>query len=389
MDELMCGSGNRTDMKIARIVSIPLAFVHILKQLNYFREKGLQVELISSEGDYWEVIDKAVGLRRHIIRIPRDINPFKDLLALWLLFRHFRKSTYHIVHSTTPKAGLLVALSAFLAHVPIRLHTFTGQRWATLAWPLKGILRVADKTICRLNSRVYADSHSQAEFLIREGIVARHKISVLHRGSLGGIDLDRFDPHRYEMERQRIREQLGLAPNSVNVLFVGRITRDKGIIELIDAFTMLTHSTDGINLLLVGPFEPHLDPLPQRTVETIKNHNNIHAVGLQPQPEHYYRVADIFCLPSYREGFGTVVLEAAAMGLPTVGTRIPGLVDSVVDGETGILIDRHCADDLSAALARLIDDEELRNAQERARRDFDYRLIAEKQLEEYRNLAGH
>ncbi len=377
--------------KIARITTVPLAFVHILKQLHYLKSQGIELELISSDGGYWETVDAILDAKKHIIEIPREIRPWKDLVAFWRLFRHFRRAGYDIVHSTTPKAGLLVALSARLAGVPVRIHTFGGQRWATMTGYRRILLRLADRIICRLDTQVYADSPSQAEYLIAEGITARNRISVLHRGSLGGIDLDRFDAGKYKDENASIRKNLGLSSESVKILFVGRITKDKGIMELVAALVRLTQMSKNVDLILVGPFEPHLDPLPPSTLKIIQSHPNIHTTGFQTHPEHYYGIADVFCLPSYREGFCTAVMEAAAMGLPTIGTRIPGLVDSVADGKTGILVTPHDTTALVSALTLLIDDKALRHrmgadAKSRAVRDFDCQLLAEKLMQAYESL---
>jgi len=256
------------------------------------------------------------------------------------------------------------------------------------------IMKLCDWIIGHLNTQCYADSASQRAFLINEKVVAASKISVLGAGSVGGVDLERFNPSVFGRERvASIRREIGISRQSFVVLFVGRLTKDKGIRELISAFQMLQRDRKDVELILVGPFEPERDPLPKETLNELSSNPCIHVVGFSLEPEKYMAVADLFCLPSYREGFGSVIIEAAAMGLPSVASRVVGLVDAVVDGETGLLVPAKDVYALKQALMRMLSEPDVRRrmgraARIRAARDFDSKFINQLMLEEYKKLVA-
>ena len=378
-------------MRIARIATIPSAFVHIKDQLKFFSENNVEVELISSEGDYFEVLTEETGLPYTCLSIKREIAPFSDLITLFKLIMLFRKKKFDIVHSTTPKAGLLTSLAAFIARVPVRIHTFTGQRWATLSGFKKQLLMFFDRLICRLNTYSYTDSPSQTRFLIEQDIVKEENISSIHKGCLGGINFDRFNVDQKSEYRNEVRNKLGIDENAKVLLFVGRVTKDKGIEELVLAFQKLRNENQSVSLIIVGSLEQELDPIKEEVYKEIQDNKDIHFVGFQKKPGPYFAASDLFCLPSYREGFGTVVLEAAAYGIPTIGTRIPGLIDAIDDENTGLLIEKQNVESLFQGLNKLVSsDSNLvamgENALTRARNDFNYIRISEEVLSEYKRL---
>ena len=298
------------------------------------------------------------------------------------------------MHSSTPKAGLLAALAGVLARVPVRIHTYTGQVWVEMRGVPRNIMRVCDWIIGHLNTQCYADSASQRDFLVNERLVAASKLSVLGAGSVSGVDLERFSPKVFRKGRvAAIRRELGIAQQSFVILFVGRLTKDKGIRELLAAFRMIQKDQKDIELLLVGPFDPERDPLPRETLDELSHNPHIHVVGFSSEPEKYMAAADVFCLPSYREGFGNVIIEAAAMGLPSVASSIVGLVDAVVDSETGLLVPAKDAYALKQALLRMISEPKMRHrmghaARKRAVRDFDSKIINQLMVEEYKKLVA-
>jgi glycosyltransferase involved in cell wall biosynthesis len=332
------------------------------------------------------------GLEYHCIDIPRSIQPMKDVMALIRLFKFFQKNTFDIVHSTTPKAGLLSALAGKMAGVPIRLHTWTGQQWVTMKGPKRFISRIADRLIGVLNTRCYADSHSQMRFLVQEGIVDKNKIAVIGENSLSGVDLKRFDPPKWSPEKkQKIRHELSISATSKVIIFVGRIAKDKGIQELIGAFETLLSRGYELDLVLVGPLDQERGGDATVSAAELRKYARVHLTGYTASPEYYLSIADIFCLPSYREGFGTVVIEAAAMGLPAVGTNINGLVDAIVDGETGILVPPRDESALMTAMQRLLDEPELlmkmgQNARRRCVQNFSSEIINRALAMEYERL---
>lgn len=387
------GESGLAGVKIAMIATVSYHLVNQLgHQATYFRDLGMSVVLISSAGPEIAEVQTGPRLRYEIIEIPRSLSPGPDLAALLRLTKFFLTHRFDIVHSTTPKAGLLVAVAAFLTGIPIRLHTFTGQPWVTLTGPLRWAARTADRLIGLLNTRCYADSGSQAGFLIAEGIIPARKLAVIGHGSLAGVDMERFAPERWtEAMRREIRQALGIGPTSTVLAFVGRISPDKGIAELIAAFAGLLEGGCDVDLLLVGPHDRERGGGSVFDLDGALQCPQIHYIGYAPQPEKYLAVSHIFCLPSYREGFGTVVIEAAAMGLPTVGTAIYGLTDAVEDGVTGILVPPRDARTLEGALRRLVDDPDERArmgtaARRRCRDYFEKKRVNEGVATEYRNL---
>ena len=387
---------NLKGIKICCVSHVPFHLVsHLKAQVEYLRDIGMDVVLVSSAGPELSRIKLGAGLSHEIVEIPRLLKPWKDLMALIRLINIFSKHKFDIVHSTTPKAGLLSSIAAFLARVPVRLHTWTGQQWVTLHGPLRWFCRSADKVIGILNTRCYADSESQRRFLVSEKIVAHDKIGVIGHGSLAGVDLKRFDPGRWSpAEKQRLKQELSISSDSRVIVFIGRITRDKGVLELIAAFNKLLNLKYAADLLLIGPFDQECGGVSSINLTDKDKCKNIHYLGYAESPERYLSIADIFCLPSYREGFGTTVIEAAAMGIPAVGTRINGLVDAVADNETGILIPSHNDEALMGAIKKLLDDPDLLHKMGKAARHrciqlFDADLVNKNLAKEYvRLLCG-
>lgn len=279
-----------------------------------------------------------------------------DLKALLALYRIFRTVRPDIVHSIMPKAGLLSALAGFLCRVPVRLHTFTGQVWATRRGPVRWLYRSLDSLIVRLNTLCMTDSPSQSRFLQEQGIPASGlPLPVLAHGSLSGVDTERFHPDA--QVRAQIRRELGIPDDAFVFLYLGRLNRDKGILELAAAFAMV-HDV-GTHLILAGPDE---GVLPEALSRVGACRDRVHVTGFVARPEQMFMAADVFCLPSHREGFGSVVIEAASCGVPTIGTRIPGLVDAVEDGETGLLCEVDNVQDLASCMKTMLKDPSRRRA---------------------------
>ena len=384
---------NLRGLKICRIATVPYFMVSQLKsQAEFLRNLGMQVMLVSSAGQEWSQIHTDNGLRIKVINIPRALSPWQDFIALFRLTLFFFKHRFEIVHSTTPKAGLLCAVASFIAGVPIRLHTFTGQSWITLKGIMRWAGRLADRMIGLLNTKCYADSRSQADFLIAEHIIPAEKLSVIGHGSLAGVDMERFNPDRWLVsQKQAFRNSLGIGSSSKIIIFVGRISPDKGIAELVTAFCELLRMDYDVSLLLVGPHDKDCGGESSPDLNEIEQCSRIHYIGYTECPEKYLAIADIFCLPSYREGFGTVVIEAAAMGLPTVGTAIYGLTDAVVDGVTGLLVPPRDVTALIKALKYPLDHpDELKKmgvaARDRCFQYFNAEVVNREVAQEYLNL---
>lgn len=386
---------NLSGIRIARISTVPFSILTQLRhQIQTLKNCGAQVWIVTSDGEEFESLQKLAGTACAPIEIPRAIAPWRDLLALLQLFRFFRKNKIMIAHSTTPKAGLLTAIAGLLAGVPIRIHTFTGQPWVSMRGPIRWLARRSDWLIGKLNTRCYADSDSQKHFLVEQKIVAAQKLFVIGAGSLAGVDVERFNAERISMqEREELGAKHGIPHGAQVILFVGRITPDKGVRELIEAFRKIKTAGSAAHLVLAGPLDSERGGASNLSLHDINCVPDTHLVGYTERPEAYMAIADILCLPSYREGFGTVVIEAAAMGVPTVGTDIYGLSDAVVNGETGILVPPRDAAALASALAALLKDRvKCTNmgmaAQERARTLFEASRVNSKVAEEYLHLLS-
>ncbi len=387
------GAAKLSGIRIARVSTVPFFVVTQLKhQLAVIGEYGAEVTVITSAGPELALLDELVGVTCVPINIPRSISPLTDFMALIRLFFLFRRQRTLISHSTTPKAGLLTALAAFLAGVPVRLHTFTGQPWIGMGGAKRWLARVSDKLIGNLSTRCYTDSGSQRQFLIEQGIVDARRLFVIGAGSLAGVDVQRFDRDRFSHDqRDSLRQLLGVPREVPVLLFVGRITADKGVRELLLAFQMLKITARDVHLVLVGPFDTGSGVAGSILLSEIEHIPDVHIIGYTDNPESFFSIADILCLPSYREGFGTVVIEAAAMGVPTIGSDIYGLSDAIVHGETGLLVPLRNVEALSSALEKLLTDKLLRKrmgeaARRRAFSLFDARKFNMQVVDEYRVL---
>ncbi len=271
------------------------------------------------------------------INISRKIDLSADLSALIALYRLFRRYQPDIVHSIMPKAGLLTALAGFLCRVPVRLHTFTGQVWANLSGMPRLYFYMLDRVVVLLNTTCLTDSPSQSQYLFDHGISHKHgPLPVLGRGSLIGVDLNRFDLNKTADGAKKLRAKLGMNESEFIFSFIARKSLDKGCIDVLHAFNEVLKRNSTARLLYVGPDESEgeLDRLRKSNSWLFENVIEIDRVN---NHEEYLAISNVLCLPSYREGFGTIVIDAAALSIPTIGSDIVGLVDSIEDGKTGIL----------------------------------------------------
>lgn len=383
-------------MRICRVATVPFIFLHhINSQIQATLAAGHEVYLVSSPSSgFRDGIQNDFQLddvHFHAIEISRKMSLCADCRALLDLYRYLLQGRFDVVHSVTSKAGFLCAIAAMAARVPIRLHTFIGQPWAGLSGPTRWISKACDWLVARLNTQCYVDSESQRAFLIAEGVAASGHVKTLGAGSIAGVDLLRFEAGRFE--KRLIKAELAMPDDAQVIVFIGRINRDKGIVELVTAFNLLLQKGfNNLFLLVVGPFEADSHSLPEATKKSLEGHPHIRMHGYSNAPEKYLAAADVLCLPSYREGFGSAVIEAAAMGVPTVATRVVGLVDSVVEDRTGLLVPPKDADALADALARLLGDPQLRRelgvaAQARARALFGSTTVNQFVLKEYEDLS--
>lgn len=296
--------------------------------------------------------------------IERAIGPWADAAALATLVTILRRGRYAAVHSLTPKAGLLAAVAAFIARIPVRVHTFTGQVWATRRGASRLLLKSLDRLIARLDTHVLVDSASQRDFLRREGVLGPKQGIVIAKGSVAGVDPARFRPDA--AARVCVRLELDIPLDAIVFLFVGRLTRDKGVLDLARAFAVVAAARHDVYLILLGPDEQNL----RAEIEAASggHADRLRLTGYSAAPERCMAAADVFCLPSHREGFGSVVIEAAAAGVPAIGSRVYGVLDAIEDGSTGLLAAAGSVRELAAAMDRLAADPQLRGAMASAAR---------------------
>ena len=285
--------------------------------------------------------------------IDRKINFIHDLSTLYSLYVHFCNNRYDLIHSFTPKAGLLSMVSAKAAGIPIRIHTFTGQVWANKSGFSRFILKFIDRILACCATNVLIDSFSQRDFLVRERVVPENKTGVIANGSICGVDTQRFKPDM--IARREIRKSHSIDESDVVFLFLGRLTVDKGILDLAEAFLEINKKYFDTHLMIVGPDE---EGMKERLIGICKNcFDNLHFESYTDAPERYMAASDVFCLPSYREGFGMAVIEAASVGIPSIGTRIYGVTDAIKENVTGYLFTPGSVPELTRQMVKMAEDE--------------------------------
>lgn len=269
----------------------------------------------------------------HHVPLVRNISIGKDFRALSELAAYFIKMKFDAVHSVTPKAGLVTALAARLAGVKHRIHIFTGQVWATRSGMMRRMLKNIDKYIATSNNHILVDGESQRQFLIAERIVSEKKSRVLGAGSICGADTERFNPD--ENIRLQQRTLMNIPDEKIVFTYMGRLNRDKGVYELLSAFNELSSTCPDAFLLMFGWDEENcLSKIDK--YRNIRKGGNFLYLGPTSTPQLSLQAADVFCLPSYREGFGMSVVEASCLGLPVICSDIYGLTDTMVENETGL-----------------------------------------------------
>ncbi len=330
--------------KLIRIAASPLSLDTLLcGQLRHFGTRYEVVAVASPDAALHRRIREREGVRTVPLYIERHIAPLRDLRSLVRLYLLFRRERPHIVHSLTPKAGLLSMVASRLARVPVRIHTFTGLVFPWRRGVTRHLLATADRLTCACATHIIPEGEGVKRDLETHRIT-RKPMQVVANGHINGIDPDHFRPARRA------------AGGVTRFIFTGRLVKDKGIEELKQAFEKIPEAT----LTLVGTFEQNLDPLTPATHRWATAGDRVTNLGWQDDIRPHLRAADVLVLPSHREGFPGTLLQAGAMGLPVIATDICGCNEIVVDGETGLLVPPRDATRLHHAMARLADDPSLR-----------------------------
>ncbi|TSE04864.1 glycosyltransferase family 4 protein [Aquimarina algiphila] len=344
-------------------------------------------------GDTLEKVSKQEGVRVIPIEMTRKITPVQDLKAVFALYRLFKKEKPDIVHSHTPKAGTLSMLAAKLAGVPHRLHTIAGLPLLEATGAKRTLLNTVEKLTYACATKIYPNSTGLNDIIIKHKFTSPKKLKVIANGSSNGIDTSFFDPGLYSDEDNlKLSQSLGINSSDTVIVYVGRLVRDKGIHELIDAFKKLNTESTTAKLLLVGTYEKDLDPLSPETEEEINTNPNIIMVGWQDDVRPYFAISDILAFPSYREGFPNVVMQAASMGLASIVTNINGCNEIITDSNNnGKIIPVKDAEQLYENMKMLVNDDTLRttlaaNARTSITSRYERKVVWNAILEEYRQL---
>lgn len=366
-------------IKIIRISTVPQSLNILLKGQLKFLNQSFHLIGISSGGKDLIEVHNREGIKTHTLNMERGISPIKDLVSLIKLFFLLKKEKPMIVHSITPKAGLLTMLAGKMVGVPIRMHTFTGLIFPTRIGKMQQLLIKMDQLLCWAATNIYPEGNGVKQDLINYKITSK-PLKVLANGNVNGIDLDFFVPEQVsENQKLKLKQNLNIQLNDFVFIFVGRLVGDKGINELVEAFqklgtgnqeseTLVSNPKSLVSssqslvsskvpkLLLVGPLETELDPLKEETLKEIKTNPNIISVGFQKDVRPYFAISNVLVFPSYREGFPNVVMQAGAMELPSIVSNINGCNEIIVEGENGTIIPVKNVEAISTAMQKTMED---------------------------------
>ncbi len=375
------------------ITTVPQTFGFFQGQIGYMKARGVEVHAVSSPGPLLQEVAARESIPVHAVDMPRRITIFTDLVAVFQLCALLRKLRPTIVHAHTPKGGLLGMLAARLARTPVAIYTMHGLPFITATGLKRRLLCCTETISCRLADRVFAVSQANRRRALAEGFCRAEQIKVLGAGSCNGVDAaGRFNPQGLAAaDKEKVRRLYRLPPDSLVLAYVGRIVRDKGIVELNEAWQSLRRQFPRLLLLLIGHEEPQ-DQVPREVLAQLKADPRVVFTGWLADPLPLYAITDIMVLPTYREGFPVSPLEAAAMQVPVVATTADGCVEAVADGVTGFLVPPRDYRSLAARIEQLLLNPELRDRLGKAGRlrvlsEFQPERLWELLYDEYLNLV--
>lgn len=377
--------------KLIRITTVPQSLWKLLEgQLNYMRGY-FEVIAISNPGEKLEIVEKREGVRVIPVEITRTINPLKDIFAIIALVKIFRNEKPDIVHTHTPKAGFVGMVSAKIAGVQHRIHTVAGMPLEAKTGLKRQILIWVEKLTYAAATNILPNSEGMKNFIFENALTSPRKVEIIGHGSSNGINTDFFKPTDTLLTKAKsIRKELKV-DNRFVFGFVGRIVRDKGIEELMHAYTTLEKEFPNLSLIVLGKFEDHLDAISPEARKILDENPNIHFVGYQLDVSPYFMAMDCFVFPSYREGLPNVLLQASALSVPIVATAINGNTDIIKHEQNGLLVSPRNAEELTKAMRKMYDSESLRKAFAKTSRaiiveNYQRQLIWDKLLIKYRQL---
>lgn len=376
--------------KLIRITTVPVSLENLLEgQLNYMQQ-FYDVLAVSSEEEKLQKLGEEIGVRTYAVDMTREITPLRDLGAVWKLYQLFKKEKPLIVHTHTPKAGIAGMLAAKMAGVPIRLHTLAGLPLLATEGVRRKTLEKVEKITFACATKIYPNSKKIYEYVLNQNYTSQDKLHVIKQGSSNGINTEFFNPEIFSLEdRIRFRQDMNLGLKDTVFVFIGRLVRDKGINELVEAFVEINAKYPDTSLLLVGPLEQDLDPLKKKTLKMMKDHTKIFEVGYQDDVRKFLACSDALVFPSYREGFPNVVMQAGSMGLPSIVTDINGCNEIIEENKNGTIVPVRNVQVLVEKMSRMVEDVTWRknlasNARLMIKANYERRDVWKALLDEYR-----
>ena len=378
-------------VKLFRITTVPISLTVLLKSQLKFMSGYFEVIAISSGGDLLDELKREINIGVRAVPMTRSITPIKDLWALVQLVKIMRIEKPLIVHTHTPKAGLLGMLSAKIAGVPVRLHTVAGLPLLERTGVQRKILNFVEILTYRCATKVYPNSKQMLEIIMENNFCPPHKIKVIGKGSSNGIDTSYFDPTIFDVQyRNSHRENIGLKKEDFVFCFIGRVVADKGIHELVSAYLNIFKKNKKAKLIIVGPFEQKLDPIDPLIYKKIITHPGIQWIDFKKDIRPYLAISDVFTFPSYREGFPNVVMQAGAMGLPSIVSDINGCNEIIENGFNGLIVPAKSTTKLQSAMEALLYNQQMLksmkvNCRSAITSGYESSFVMKELLKEYNN----
>lgn len=375
--------------KIVFVVSTPYTAKAFLENHFEVLSEFYEIHLVANMEDD-QITDYNNEYLKSVKHIPifRKINVFKDFKALILLILYLKKNKFDALISFTPKAGLVGIVSAKLSGVKNRIHFFTGQVWHTKTGLFKSLLMFLDKLVVFFSTNIIVDGKPQQDFLIENGILNLDNSIILGKGTISGIDMEKFKPN--PEIRKKIRESLGYESDNIVFMFLGRLNKDKGVLDLTEAFKKLQKIDSNVRLLIVGPDEEDISKIINADFQ---NSGGVLVYGGTTEPENLMQACDVFCLPSHREAFGLSIIEASACGKPILCSDTYGLKDTIIDNETGLRHETHNVDSIYEKMKYLLENDDCRiefgnNGRKYVENNFSKEIITKLWLKYFRQLLN-
>jgi glycosyltransferase involved in cell wall biosynthesis len=378
--------------KLVRITTVPISLEKLIEgQMRFMKSQGFDVYMVSSEYEHAARLEEKENCPYIAVNMTRAISPVKDLASLFKMIRVLRQLKPQIVHTHTPKAGLIGMMASWFVSVPVRLHTVAGLPLMETQGMKRKLLVWVEKLTYAFAGTVYPNSTNLYKFILKNRFCKPNKLKIIGNGSSNGINTEYFKPNPTITGRaEQIKKEYSLKGDEFVYVFVGRLVKDKGIEELIKAFSAISPKYPQLRLLLVGPLEPERDPLSAECLQEITDNKAIITTGYQGDVRPYLAMSDALVFPSYREGFPNVPLQAACFHLPSIVTDINGCNEIIEDEVNGLMIPVKNTGALQQAMERLIDDTALyqklkTNARAMVVERFEQKHLWALILEEYRN----